>query len=52
MIIVTGDRYDEALTDRNFEKILFPEYGKNREKLREFVNQLKGDEVILTSSPP
>lgn len=50
MIIVTGDRYDEALTDRNFEKILFPEYGKNREKLREFVNKLKGDEVIVTAS--
>jgi len=50
MIIVTGDRYDEALTDRNFEKILFPEYGKNREKLREFANKLKGDEVIVTAS--
>ncbi|ALV63408.1 hypothetical protein ADU37_CDS17090 [Thermococcus sp. 2319x1] len=50
MIIVTGERYDEALKERDFEKILFPEYGKNREKLKEFVNNLRGNEVIVTAS--
>jgi len=50
MIIVTGDKYDEILKEKNSEKILFPEYGKNKEKLKEFVNNLNGDEIIVTAS--
>ncbi|USS39846.1 DUF3226 domain-containing protein [Thermococcus aggregans] len=50
MIIVTGDKYDEILKEKNSEKILFPEYGKNKEKLKEFVSNLNGNEIIVTAS--
>ncbi|MBC7094249.1 DUF3226 domain-containing protein [Thermococcus sp.] len=50
MIIITGDKYDEILKEKNSEKILFPEYGKNKEKLKKFVNKLNGNEMIVTAS--
>ncbi len=45
MKIVTGscwERFENA--------ILFPEHGKNREELVEFVHSLSGDETIVTAS--
>jgi len=43
--LVTGKRW-EAFADA----ILFPEYGKGRDELANFVNSLKGDETIVTAS--
>ncbi len=47
MEIITGERF-EAFADEL--TILFPEYGKSREELLEFINRLRGDERIVTSS--
>ncbi|AHF81010.1 DUF3226 domain-containing protein [Thermococcus paralvinellae] len=45
MKIVTGKHYE------NFEDaILFPEYGKNREELKKFVDSLEGKETVVTAS--
>ncbi|WP_461866794.1 DUF3226 domain-containing protein [Thermococcus sp.] len=50
MIIITGTKYEAVLEEVNHRKILFPEYGKNRALLKEFVRSLKGDEIIVTAS--
>ncbi|KPU62796.1 hypothetical protein EP1X_07010 [Thermococcus sp. EP1] len=50
MIIITGNKYENILREKNSEKILFPEYGKNRDALQAFVASLKGDEIIVTAS--
>ena len=50
MILITGKSYENILESKNDEKILFPEYGKNRNELKAFVSSLKGDEIIVTSS--
>lgn len=50
MIVITGTRYEEVLEGENHRKILFPEYGRNRERLRDFVSSLKGDEIVVTAS--
>ena len=45
MRVVTGNKWEK------FEDaILFPEYGKNREALRQFVESLSGNETIITAS--
>ncbi len=50
MIIITGTKYEAVLKEANHRKILFPEYGKNRTLLMDFVSFLEGDEVIVTAS--
>ncbi|WP_456453649.1 DUF3226 domain-containing protein [Thermococcus sp.] len=50
MIVITGTRYEAVLEEFNHRKILFPEYGKNREQLQDFVASLTGDEIIVTAS--
>lgn len=50
MIVITGTRYEAVLEEANHRKILFPEYGKNREQLQDFVASLTGDEIIVTAS--
>ena len=50
MIIITGNKYEKILSGKSAEKILFPEYGKNRSTLQAFVASLKGDEIIVTAS--
>jgi len=47
MRIVTGSNYTHVAGD---SPILFPEYGKNREELSNFVGLLRGDETVVTSS--
>ncbi|ASJ02760.1 hypothetical protein A3L09_05585 [Thermococcus profundus] len=48
MKVVTGGKYENL--DEAHSAFLFPEYGKNREELLEFVRALKGDETIVTAS--
>lgn len=48
MKIITGKNYESVAL--SLETILFPEYGKNREELKEFVKNLQGNEIIVTSS--
>ena len=48
MKIITGEKYENLKEARS--AILFPEYGKNREKLLEFVGTLTGNETIVTAS--
>lgn len=50
MILITGKSYEKILENKNEEKILFPEYGKNREELKAFVSSLSGHEIVVTSS--
>lgn len=45
MRLVTGNRWGSFS-----DVILFPEYGKSRDELLEFVGSLKGDETIVTAS--
>ncbi len=47
MEIITGSNYMSMV---NNSTILFPEYGKNRKDLEDFVGSLAGDESIVTSS--
>ncbi|WP_456366296.1 DUF3226 domain-containing protein [Thermococcus sp.] len=47
MRVVTGERFED-FADEN--ALLFPEYGKNRDGLIDFVDSLIGDETVVTSS--
>ncbi len=48
MRIITGEKYENLREAPS--AALFPEYGKNREKLMKFVGTLKGNETIVTAS--
>ncbi len=47
MEIITGSRF-EAFADEL--TVLFPEYGKSREGLADFINRLGGEEKVVTAS--
>jgi len=49
MIITTENKYEKVLSGKSVEKILFPEYGKDRSALQAFVETLKGDKIITAS---
>ncbi|NJF24313.1 DUF3226 domain-containing protein [Thermococcus sp. Bubb.Bath] len=48
MRVITGGKYENLREAHS--AVFFPEYGKNREKLLEFVGTLKGNETIITAS--
>lgn len=48
MKIITGRNYGNVAL--SLDVILFPEYGKNREELKNLVKNLRGDETVVTSS--